>query len=80
MKKIGEYVWKLTLQCAPESDGIYSFCHDLDSYLIFKRNNGEIVWVGEEGLLGAKGYRAARQVWSVLNDRKLMKAQWQWNS
>jgi hypothetical protein len=70
MKQIGEYVWKLTRHCAPESDGEYSFCHDLDRYLIFKRSDGLIVWVGENGLLGAEGYRAARQVW---NDRKLIK-------
>jgi hypothetical protein len=37
----------------------YVFHHNLEFYLIWHRETGEIVWVGEEGVLGAVGYNIA---------------------
>jgi hypothetical protein len=76
MRQIGDYVWKLTRSLAPKFDGKYSIYHDLDSYVMFKVETGQIVWVGEHNLLGADGYRAARK---ALDDRKLMKYLRDWS-
>jgi hypothetical protein len=67
MKHVGDYVGELTHEIAAESmSDEYIICHDIYSYIIFDRETGVVMWVGEEGLLGAEGYRAARQAQEVM--------------
>lgn len=60
-RQIGEFVNE-TVRNAASSLGLeypYVFAHNLEQYLIWHRDTGEIVWLGEYDLLGQLGYSAA---------------------
>jgi hypothetical protein len=61
MKQIGNYVGisLLTVGRNLTRETPYTMAQDLDSYLIWSQDTGEIVWVGEEGVVGAEGYKIA---------------------
>ena len=61
MKKIGEHVSEHVRETGSylSEEDQYIFAHNSDSYLIWNRKTGQIVWVGEEGKLGEDGYSIA---------------------
>jgi hypothetical protein len=61
MKKIGEHVSEHVRETGSyiSEEDRYIFAHNTDSYLIWNRKTGQIVWVGEEGKLGEDGYSIA---------------------
>lgn len=61
MKKIGEHVSEHVRENGTyiTEEDKYVFAHNSDSYLIWNRKTGQIVWVGEEGKLGEDGYSVA---------------------
>jgi hypothetical protein len=68
-RQIGEYVNELVRNEAA-SLGLeypYVFAHNLEQYLIWHRDTGEIVWCGEEGLLGSRGYQVTWKKAQELN-------------
>jgi hypothetical protein len=68
-RKIGEFIHE-TVRNEAASLGLeypYVFAHNLEQYLVWHRTTGEIVWVGEEGLLGSLGYSAAWKKAEELN-------------
>ena len=46
----------------------YTFAHNAYEYFIWDQETGIIVWQGEEGLLGAAGYRVAWHMIQYLNE------------
>jgi hypothetical protein len=61
MKKVGDYISENVREIGAyisEKDR-YVFANNSDSYLIWDRTTGQIVWVGEEGKLGKDGYSIA---------------------
>jgi hypothetical protein len=45
----------------------YTFAHDIDSYHIWDQRNGNIIWVGKQGQLGAEGYKIACEMCWIYN-------------
>ena len=58
IRKIGDFVSHLVQEEAESvgDDDRYCFCHDDDAYFMFRKDTGEVVWVGVNGLLGQTGY------------------------
>jgi hypothetical protein len=67
MKQVGDHIDSIAKGSAEfmRWEYPYVFAHNLEQYLIWHRDTGEIVWCGEEGLLGTVGYQAA---WSVAKE------------
>lgn len=71
MKNVGDTVNSL-VRDSGASLGLeypYVFAHDLDAYLIWHRDTGLVMWVGEEGVLGQVGYQIAWKKAIELNGR-----------
>lgn len=61
MKQVGDYVTQHVYDLSQNLlEWPYVFCHNIDEYFIFHKDTGEVVWVGETGLLGVQGHNVAR--------------------
>lgn len=68
MKRIGDFVGETVREDCQHLtiDGPYVFAHNDEQYFVWHSDTGEIAWVGE--ILGAEGYRIARNAARILNE------------